>query len=404
MQRTYRVNRGRWTTQSSNGFRKAAVFALLGAYSLIAGCGPENSSSANPPAPASSTENHQAVAQAKPSSSEGKAQPAAGSTAQSDPAGEERGGGKVTVYCSVDEEIAKPIFETYKTRTKTDVQVVYDTEAGKTTGLINRIVQESQSGKPRCDVLWSGEVFNTIRLARQGLLETYDSPFGADIPDRFKDAQHRWYSTAVRARVLAFDSTKVSESEVPLNWADVVSGDSARPIAIANPMFGTTRGHIAAMFALWGKEKGREYLTKLRDGGAQIVAGNSDTVRLVGAGKADFAFTDSDDGKLAREHGMTNLDWVFPTMGDGGTLLVPCSAGIIKGAPNLANAKKLVDFLISEEVEIMLYESPARHWPVREHTRDILEIRFPAQSALTFEQIADAMDDSDAAVREILLK
>ncbi|MBI3835857.1 MAG: extracellular solute-binding protein [Planctomycetes bacterium] len=405
--------RNPWTIGSVKAV-VAISFLAFGTCLSIAGCDSASSGSAvKKPAPAANSEKQDQAAQSKPSpislanaaqdSSAKKPASLGAAPNQTGSSIETHGGDKLTVYCSVDEEIAKPIFDTYKTRTKTDIQVVYDTEAGKTTGLINRIVQESQSGKPRCDVLWSGEVFNTIRLARQGLLEVYDSPFAEDIPDRFKDAEHRWHSTAVRARVLAFESGKITEPEIPIRWADVV-GDSSRPIAIANPMFGTTRGHVAAMFALWGKEKARDYLTRLRDGGAQIVGGNSDTVRLAGAGKVDFAFTDSDDCKLARERGMNNLDWVFPTMGDGGTLLIPCSAAILKGTGNQADARRLIDFLISEEVEIMLFESPARHWPVRAHTREVMEIRFPSQTQLTFEQIADAMDESDAAIREILLK
>src|SRR3990172_3920079 len=112
--------------------------------------------------------------------------------------------GQVVVYCSIDENVGRQVLDAYKARTGLEVSAVYDSEAGKTTGLVQRIVRESQAGRPRADVFWSSELFNTILLARMGLLEAYESPQAADIPARFKDREHRWTALAVRARVLAF--------------------------------------------------------------------------------------------------------------------------------------------------------------------------------------------------------
>lgn len=311
--------------------------------------------------------------------------------------------GKLTVYCSVDQETAQGVLDEYRLRTKSEVQVIFDSEAGKTTGLINKIVEESKAGKPRCDVLWSGELFNTIRLARMGLLHPYDSAAGRDLPARFKDANHLWHATSARARVLAFDRARTALADVPLKWADI-GQEMSRPTAIAHPLFGTTRGHVAAMFALWGKDKGREYLTRLRDSGAEVVTSNSTSARWVGTGKVELGFTDSDDCKLGVLRGMRNLDFVIPDMGDGGGLMIPCSIAIIKGSTNLPAAQQLVDHLLSEGVEVVLYESPAGHWPVREKIRQMMNIEWPAETKLPFDKIVDAMDDSEAAVREILIK
>ena len=310
---------------------------------------------------------------------------------------------RLTVYCSVDQDTARDILDRYGRKNGVDVQVVYDSEAGKTTGLINRIIEESQSGRPRCDVLWSSEIFNTIRLARMGLLESYDSPSARDIPERFKDVKHQWYATSARARVLAFDPIKTALGDVPTKWADL-GAETSRPTAIANPLFGTTRGHVAAFFALWGKDKGREYLTRLRESGVNVVASNSAAARWVGTRKVDFAFTDSDDCKLAVLRGMENVDYVIPDMGDGGGLMIPCTTAIVKGSTNLGEAKKLVDHLISTDIELLLFDSPAGHWPVREELRNMLGVQWPAETKLTFEKIVDAMDEADAAVREILIK
>jgi len=314
---------------------------------------------------------------------------------------------QVVVYCSVDEAVGRQVLDAFKARTGMEVSAIYDSEAGKTTGLVQRIIREAQADRPRADVFWSSELYNTILLARMGVLEPYESPQAADIPTRFKDREHRWTALAVRARVLAFDPRRTAESQLPTRWEELADGDFARRSAIANPLFGTTRGHVAAMFALWGPERAKVFLTRLRDGGVQVVDGNSATVRAVMASRAAFAWTDTDDVFAARRSAASSgasLDMRYLEMGGGGTLLIPCSVAIVQGGPNAPAARSLVDFLVSAEVERMLAQSEARFVPVREALRTELNVAWPAESVIDYDAVADAMDAADAAVREILIR
>jgi iron(III) transport system substrate-binding protein len=307
------------------------------------------------------------------------------------------------VYCSVDETFARVVLKVFKTRTGIELDIVFDSEAGKTTGLVNRIIAEAAAGRPRADVFWSSEIFNTILLGRQGLLEPYDSPAAADIPPRYRDAQHRWTATATRARVLAFDPARTPRTQVPIRWEQLAEPPFAARATLANPLFGTTRGHVAAMFALWGPGRARAFLTQLRDGGMHLADSNGATVRAVISERADLAATDTDDVWVAQRGGYS-LDLAYPDMGDGGTLLIPCSVAIVKGAPHPEAARKLVDFLVSAEVEQMLAQSDSRNIPVRQEVRDRLGLTLPAASAISFDAVADAMNEAVAAVRDILIR
>ena len=313
---------------------------------------------------------------------------------------------ELIVYCSIDEVFGRSVLDAYQARTGRKLSVVFDSEAGKTTGLVNKIIREADSGRSRADVFWSSELFNTILLGRRGLLEPYDSPSAADIPKRFKDAQHRWTALAARARVLAFaprPSDIDSAFTIPSTWEQLADPRFARRLSFANPLFGTTRGHVAAMFALWGEARGRAFLTGLRDGGVRIADGNSATVRDVIAGRTRWGATDTDDVWVAQRAGET-VELIYPDMGDGGTLMIPCSVAIIKGTTLLDEAHHLVDYLVSAEVERMLAQSDSRNVPVRESLRNQLGIAWPAASKVEYEKVADAMDETAAAVREILLR
>ena len=310
---------------------------------------------------------------------------------------------RVTVYCSVDEEFARDILEHFAAETGMQIEPVFDSEAGKTTGLVQRIIAEAEAGRPRGSVLFSSEVFNTILLARRGLLEPYDPPTASDIPSRFRDPEFRWTGMAVRARVLAYDPQRFSDAQPPEQWHQLADPRFARHTAIANPLFGTTRGHVASMFAHWGPQRARKFLSDLRNNGALIVDGNSTAVRALLNDSVQFAMTDTDDVWVAQRK-RPSLDLKCLDMGGGGTLLIPSSAAIIKGGPNTDKARALVDYLVSAELERRLAASDSRNIPVRGSLREELGLDWPPDAQIDYHAVADAMDDAVKAVREILIR
>ena len=349
-----------------------------------------------PPAP-QPADTETAGATAVPSATTGKT-PAAEPAAE--PASTEAVG-PVVVYCSVDQEFAEQVFAVYLERTGVEARVIFDSEAGKTTGLVKRIQVEADA--PRADVFWSSELFNTILLARAGLLAAYESPAARDIPARYVDVQHRWTAMGLRARVVAYDPTLVPPEQVPQRWEQLGEAAWAPHVALANPLFGTTRGHVGAMFALWGEARGTSYLTAMRDAGALIADGNSSAVRAVIARRARFAMTDTDDVWVAQRAG-ASLELCYPDMGDGGTLLIPNSVALLANCPHPDAGRQLVDFLVSAEVERLLAESTSRNIPVRPALRAELGLELPPETKLSFDAITDAMQPAIVAAREILLR
>jgi len=308
---------------------------------------------------------------------------------------------RVVVYCSVDETFGRMVLQRFEAQTGIAVRAVFDSEAGKTTGLVKRIRIEADD--PAADVLLSGEVFHTILLARAGSLEAYEPPPAHDIPARFKDPKHRWTGIGLRGRVLAFDAGRVGADQLPRGWEELAEPRYASRLAFANPLFGTTWGHVAAMFALWGEQRGRAFLTGLRDAGGRMVDGNSAAVRAVLAGQADYAMTDTDDVRLARA-AHPSLDQRYLDLGDGGTLLVPSSVAIIRNCPHPETARRLADFLVSAEVERLLAGSASGNIPVRASLRDELKMELPPSTGVSYDAVADAMAPAAAAVREILIR
>lgn len=313
----------------------------------------------------------------------------------------------IVIYTSIDQPFAERILADFTQRTGIRVDAVFDSEAGKTTGLVRRLIHEAVA--PRCDVWWSSEVFGTIELARAGVLSPYESPAAADIPREWKDTQQRWTGVAARLRVIAYDPKRIVASELPQSWLDTtpIVALAARelPLAIANPQFGTTRGHIAALWAFGGEETARKLVQVLREQRAIIADGNSHAIRLVEQGGAAWCWTDTDDYVAAKTRGAA-LEMLVPTIRvDGPPMAIPCSVALVRGARHEANAKKLIDFLVSAAAEEALAKSDSANIPVRAALRERLSSPFKvAPQPLDWDRVADAMSAAMKFAQEELLR
>jgi iron(III) transport system substrate-binding protein len=307
----------------------------------------------------------------------------------------------VTLYTSVDEPFAREVVAEFEKQTGIRVQLVTDTEAGKTTGLVRRI--EAERANPRADVFWSSELFNTILLADAGLLAEYRPP-AEGIPDRYKDPNGRWTAFGTRGRVICYNADHVEKDQVPTTWRDMVDPKWSGRLAVADPRFGTTTGHVAAMYVLWGEQEYVEFLDQLKQTtGGVLMDGNATVSRRVGSGEMLIGATDTDD-VFARQARDEPVAMVFPDMGDGGTLLIPCSVGLVTGAPRPETARTLIDFLTSATTERMLARSESGNYPVREDLRAELEMELPSETSVSFEAIAQAMQPALRLASERLVR
>ncbi len=262
------------------------------------------------------------------------------------------GGGKsVVVYTALDEMYSMPILKAFEAETGIRVEAVYDTEASKTTGLRTRLVAERN--RPRADVFWNNEVVQTILLKKEGVLEAYESPNAAAFPARYRDLEGFWTGFAARGRVIIYNTNLVSEP--PKSIMDFLKPEWKGKAAVARPLFGTTATHATALFAAWGEERAADFFKGLLDNEVAILAGNATVRDRVAAGDFAFGWTDTDDANGAIEDGLP-AKWLFPDQGEGdfGTLIIPNTVALIKGAPHVDAAKKLIDYLLSPEVEAKL--------------------------------------------------
>lgn len=254
----------------------------------------------------------------------------------------------VVVYVAHDQDYSEPILKKFEEKTGIKVLALYDTEATKTVGLVNRIIAEKDN--PQADVFWNNEPIRTIKLQELGLLEPYCSPLAEDIPQNFKDKNCYWTGFAARARVIIYNTNLINESEAPKSIYDFIDPKWKGKACIANPLLGSTSTHMAMLFALMGEEKAKEFLNKMKANKVKIVESNSMVRDMVVAGECWFGLTDTDDAFDALIAGKP-VKMVYPDQQTFGTMVFPNTIMLIKNAKHKENAKKLIDFLLSPEVE-----------------------------------------------------
>ncbi len=269
---------------------------------------------------------------------------------------------EVVVYTALDQIYSEPILKAFESREGIRVRVVYDSEAAKTVGLVNRLIAER--ARPRCDVFWNNEIIRTIKLDREGLLETYDSPMRMEIPAAFKDNEGRWTGFAARARVLAFNTKLLTRADAPKSLDELTDPKWSGQVGMAYPLFGSTATHAAALFARWGEKRVSDFFSALKANRVHIYDGNMGVCRAVASGEIAMGLTDTDDAHLVQSEGKP-LDFILLDHDGEGAVLIPNTLALVKGAPHGESARKLMDYLLSAEVEESLAKCESAQIPVR---------------------------------------
>ena len=268
----------------------------------------------------------------------------------------------VTVYVSTDRVFSEPILRTFEQRTGIRVRAVYDTEETKSTGLANRLLAERE--RAQADVFWSNEPVRTLVLKDRGVLAPYHSPSAGDIPAIFKDPDGYWTAFSARVRVIAYNKTLVSDKDAPVSVLDLANPKWKDQVAIADPRFGSTSFHVAALYVALGDEKADDFFRRLKANGVKIVAGNSVVRDMVVRGEAKIGLTDTDDVNVAIENGAP-IGMVMPDKRGMGVPMMPNLVSMIAGAPHPQPARTMIDYLLSPDVEAMLARSAAVQIPLR---------------------------------------
>jgi iron(III) transport system substrate-binding protein len=266
---------------------------------------------------------------------------------------------EVVVYCTVDQIFSEPILQDFEQQTGIKVRAVFDTEETKSTGVMNRLIAEKDNSQ--CDVFWSGDPVRNSLLQSRGITHPYQSSQTELIPGHFRETSNHWIGCSARARVLMYNKNQISPDSLPLSILALTEARYKGQFGIANPLFGTTTFHMAALFTVLGNTTAKQWMDDLKKNQVTIATSNGDIKKRVMNGELAFGLTDTDDVFEAMKES-NDVDYIFlDQQKEGiGTLIMPNALSMIKGSPNTENGKKLMDYLLSRQTEAKLAISCAQ--------------------------------------------
>jgi len=295
---------------------------------------------------------------------------------------------RLVIYSGRKEKAIKPVVDAFTKQTG----IAVDLKTGKTSGLANEIRMEQ--ARPRGDLFIATEGGIMEGLAQEGLLDPYQSAATKIVSHDFKSATGAWTGISGRARVILYNTTLVTDKDVPRSILDLTDPKWKGKLAIAGTRERTTLAWASTLVALKGEAFTQRYFAGLEANRIAILADNTEVWQGVGRGEFAIGLTNSPNYYLAKNMGLP-ISVVYPDQKTGGlgTPINPNAAAIIKGAANPAAARAFIDFLLSREGQGILvgqdYEMPLIPGVATGEVLPVTAITRPSVSAQRLAELAE---------------
>ena len=256
------------------------------------------------------------------------------------PAGGGDDPGELVVYSGREEELIQPFFDEFADKTGVEVQVKY----GDTPDLVATVLEEGD--RTQADVFVGQDAAGLDKLREQGLLQPYDQI--ARTPAAYRAADKSWTGLSGRVRVLIVGDGV----EPPKSAFDLVDARFKGEIAAPKASNVSFRDWVSAIRLERGDAFARDYLEGLERNELELLDGHGEVRKAVGEGEFDIGLVNHYYVELSKREG-AKVDAAYTDQGKGefGVPFNVASAGITKSAQNAANARKLVDFLLTPAVQ-----------------------------------------------------
>ena len=253
---------------------------------------------------------------------------------------------KLVVYCPHPLVFIEPIVKKFEATTGIQTEVV----AAGTGELLKRI--EAESSNPLGDVMWGGSK-STLEPSKK-FFEVYHSPEEAAFFDEVKIPDGKLTSFTQIPSVIMVNTKLIGNIKVE-GYQDLLNPALKGKIAHADPSKSSSSfEHLINMLYAMGKgdpDKGWAYVTafaKNLDG--KLLSGSSAVYKGVADGEYTVGLT-FEEGAATYVKSKAPVKIVYMSEG---VISQSDGSAIIKGAKNMENAKRFVDFLSSKDTQTLI--------------------------------------------------
>lgn len=251
----------------------------------------------------------------------------------------------LVVYSGRSEALVRPLIEAFTRETGIEVRVRY----GDTAELAATILEEGD--RSPADVYWAQDAGALGALEANGRLLRLDDALLNRVDDRLRSSEGYWVATSGRARVVAYNTRLVDESELPDSIWDFTDPKWSGRIGWA-PTNGSFQAFVTALRVLEGDRRAEEWLRGIVANKPRVYGNNNAIVDAVGRGEIHVGFVNH----YYLHRFLAEQGEAFPvrnhhTVGDAGAIINVAGVGILKTSKAGEAARKFVEYLLSREAQ-----------------------------------------------------
>ena len=212
----------------------------------------------------------------------------------------------------------------------------------------------AEKNNPQADVVWGLAATSLMLMKNEGMTIPY-MPKGGDMLDKkFMDSAKPPHWTGMDAWVacICVNTVEASKNNLPMptSWKDLTKPVYRGHVVMPNPnSSGTGFLDVASWLQLFGEGGGWQFMDDLHKNIAWYTHSGSKPCRQAGSGETPIGVSFAYRGAKVKNKGAP-VEIIIPSEGIGWDME---ATAIMKGTKKLAAAKKLVDFTVSKDANIM---------------------------------------------------
>ena len=260
---------------------------------------------------------------------------------------------KVTIYTALENDQLAP-FKSSIEKAVPEAEVVWVRDS---TGVITaRFLAEKDN--PRADMVMGLAASSLLMFEKAGLLETY-KPAGADaLKPVFRDpnSPYTWTGMDAYLGVVCYNTAEAKGVPVPTSWKDLLNPAFKGKIVMPHPASsGTGYLMVAGWLQSMGEAEGWKFMDALHENiGAYLHSGSAPCVQAA-RGERTLGLAIDMRGSIEKTRGAP-IEIVIPKEGVGWEME---AAAIAKGSKNLAIARKVADWAVSRDANVLYAKTHA---------------------------------------------
>ena len=278
---------------------------------------------------------------------------------------------EVNVYSFRQSFLVAPLFEEFTEETGIKVNLI---SASK--GLVARIKAEGK-GSP-ADILLTSNYARLEDAVQAGITQqiNIDRLNIQRLPTHLRDKNGHWLALTQRARLIYISKTRVMAGAIK-DYQDLAHPKWRGKICTRSGTHDYNLGLFASFIHHWGAAKTEQWLRDVKQNLARTPQGNDRAqITAIANGICDIALgnsyyyglmLDNDDQRKAANQ----VNLVFPNQAvhSTGTHMNISGVALLKYAPNVANAEKLIEFMLSDSIQ-QQYAKQNFEYPASDGARD----------------------------------